>query len=93
MKVNSDLNIAYGMLTCAGLGQEEEIYGHSEEVLERLAITLPVSMRPRLNTAILNCCRYYPGSDQRYKTYLERYPQAEAIISPKGEGETIPWTV
>jgi acyl-CoA reductase-like NAD-dependent aldehyde dehydrogenase len=36
---------------------------------------------------------YYPGSAQRHKAYLERYPQAEAIISPKGEGETIPWTV
>jgi hypothetical protein len=43
--------------------------------------------------AALTSNRYYPGSKERYNTYLAQYPQAEAIISPKGEGDTIPWTV
>ncbi len=76
----------------AGLGQEEATDGHLEKVLECFAFTLSVST-VLFHSTSLTCRRYYPGSDQRHKAYLERYPQAEALISPKGEGETIPWTM
>eukprot|EP00042_Codosiga_hollandica_P049285 m.569840 g.569840 ORF g.569840 m.569840 type:complete len:589 (-) comp57843_c0_seq2:111-1877(-) len=36
---------------------------------------------------------YYPGAAQRYRTFLDKYPQAEKLGPSTGAPEEVPWTL
>jgi hypothetical protein len=57
-------------------------WAQRERFLERLRAALAAVPARRA---------YYPGAEQRYRTFRERYPQSEALVEA-GEG-SLPWTL
>jgi acyl-CoA reductase-like NAD-dependent aldehyde dehydrogenase len=74
---NASFNCASGQLlvTASGWGQRDEFLA---AVRRELAAT-PAR------------CAYYPGAQDRYQTFLDRYPQSEPLATRTAE--IVPWTL
>ena len=68
-------NAAKVLVLARGWAQREEFLDALQEVL--------ASLPPRK--------AYYPGAEQRYQAFVERYPQAR-VLGARGDG-VVPWTL